>query len=199
MAEMIHVNVFTNCNGENTIDRTVDSFRERFGDYPMTVYVDPAPRTGDYPGYLNYIMGRYPDVVKTDSLVDGYRRSLMGDAEYLFQLEHDWLFKSNIKHSLEQIVDIMNRDGLVHLRFNKRSNNPGRWDKWLKSKGEYCLTPAISNNPHLIDRRLYVQKLMPYLVDRKGNKGIEEAVSNRGIHGAIYGGMGYLATLEHIG
>lgn len=206
----ISLHIFTNAThsapSTAVIERTWDSFTDVFGELPTTVWCDPNPNRGAADAYLSQLKGLFQDVQTSRSLSDGYCKAVMrSDAEYLFILEHDWLFvKSRIRHDLAAIIDAMKSAGLYHFRFNKRANNIGGWDTTLKpgraGNGiEYCLTPNLSNNPHLIHRetalsyiRSGVIKVLP------GSKGIEEKLAeNPYTYGAIYGGIGYEATIKH--
>lgn len=199
---LIHVNIFTNCCGRyDLIDRTLESFEATFGQYEYTVYVDSHPKTHEFSEYHDKLKSRFRHVVETGGLADGYIASVKkAQSAYLFQLEHDWLFAGPIKHSLEQLCDIMARDGLYHLRFNKRTNRAGKWDRFLEDHSEYCVTPCLSNNPHLIDVARYREVALPLLRRRAGNKGVESELSKPTVlRGAIYGPVGYPATVRHIG
>jgi len=153
--------------------------------------------------YFEELKKYFPAVYKTSSLSDGYVKSIKNsDAEYLFQLEGDWLFnKDKIRHSLEEIITAMASHELYHMRFNKRANIISGWDIGLKERiaGNviYCETSVLSNNPHIIHRKTYIKKCLPLIEIKPGSKGIEENLTHVGLTGGIYGGISYPATVKH--
>jgi len=119
-------------------------------------------------------------------------------------LEHDWQFQSaHINHSLDKILLAMQILGIYHFRFNKRTNKIGGWDKImdpLSFKGlDMCLTNILSNNPHVINRKKYLQFIEAGLVQIQPiSFGIEEVISKHPkTWGVIYGPPGHPATVEH--
>ena len=205
----IALNIFTNSTASSPstdiIRRTYDSFCDTFGyNYPVTVWCDIHPNIDKFPEYITRLKKIFPEVVTTNSLSDGYSKSVKyTDTEFLFQLEGDWIFnKDLIKHSLEEICNEMYRWNVYHMRFNKRSNIVHLWDTELKErvagKVIYCETPCLSNNPHIINVKKYREKCLPLLRVESGSKGIEENLSHKGLPGAIYGGLNYPATIHHI-
>lgn len=204
----ISLNIFTNSTlsapRTDIIERTYKSFIDTFGDnYPVTVYCDPHPNYKQGKYYLEALEKLFPVVHKTDSLSDGYIKAVRNtDAEFCVMLEHDWQFnKPLIKHSLEEICAEMSFRKLYHLRFNKRPNVVSGWDIGLKEiNGNdvvYCETSVLSNNPHIIDRKKYIEKCLPLIEVKPGSKGIEENLTHCGLTGAIYGGLNYPATVKH--
>ena len=170
------VNIFTHKIRKPTIGRCLQSFRDTFGEHEVKIWMDGENTTGLADGYIKAIQ---------DSTYD-----------YIFMLEHYWEFVHKPEHSLEEIVDLMREEGISHLRFNKRENQPVKYDSWLKDKGWYCETPFVSNNPHIIDRVQYLNHIK--WIKRKGkDKGIEEIISKH-INGAIYGGRGYTQVINHL-
>ena len=208
----IDLNIFTNCTSyapdTEIIERTYCSFRDIFGiDYETRIFIDPHPRANAYREYNQRILKRLPfaGCVKTLSLSDGYIKSIqMSNADYLFQLEHDWLFHGeHIKHTLEEICEVMRNNNLYHFRFNKRENKIAVWDRFLKQIDngniQYCITPNISNNPHIVDRREYQNNILRYIKNKQGSRGIEEELNLTGkFFSCIYGELGYPATVQHI-
>ena len=205
----ISLNLFTNSTlsapRTDIIERTYKSFIDTFGaDYPVTVYCDPHPNYKQGKYYLEALEKLFPVVIKTDSLSDGYIQAVNNtDAEFCVMLEHDWQFnKSLIKHSLEEICDVMTAFGIYHLRFNKRANIVHGWDIGLEECSfdsfKFCRTSCLSNNPHLINRALYAEKCLPLIEIKPGSKGIEENLTHVGLTGAIYGPKDYPATVHHI-
>jgi len=158
--------------------------------------------------YFEALQKIFPVVYKSDSLSDGYKKSVeQSDSDYIFMLEHDWEFnKSLIKHSLEEITAVMSTHSIYHLRFNKRQNIVSGWDIGLTEKYyplngkvfQWCETSCLSNNPHIIDVKTYREKCLPLLQIKPGSKGIEENLTHVGLTGAIYGPKGYEKTVNHI-
>jgi len=72
---------------------------------------------------------------------------------------------------------------------------------WLEEQGSrfaFCRTPCVSNNPHVIHCRRYLDTAMPYVRHSPGPRGIEEHLLNRGVAAAIYGRMGLAPTVRHL-
>lgn len=141
----------------------------------------------------------WKDGHNTTGFADGYIQAVQQcEDDHIFMLEHDWEFIREPEHSLSEITDMMKAGGIVHLRFNKRENKPKLYDKWIKGKGCYCQTPFVSNNPHIIDRKAYLQFIENGWIQRLGkDKGVEEIISKH-INGAIYGDLGYPAVVQHL-
>ncbi len=199
---MIRLNIFTHELPDYKIKRTYDSFIETFGKIPLTIYCDSPSDE-----YLEWLEKTFcTDVVLTKGLADGYIKSLESKEDYLFQLEHDWMFNNNINHSLKEIVGLMKDNGIYFFRFNKRQNIPQETGyqsatsfKEIKGKIPYCETDSMSNNPHIIDRKVYKGKFLPYLSRKTGGSfGIEENLKRRFISGT-YGPARYRPTIRHIG
>jgi hypothetical protein len=196
----MRVNIFTNAIPESVeyITRTIKSFNETFGDYPITIYADPRPNGNDE-------IKKHFDVVETESLSDGYIKSLDSQEDYLFQLEHDWVFlQENINHSIEQILELMKKEGIYFFRFNKNTNRDikSKWQSKAIQKGTdflYTETDNMSNNPHIIDRKMYIEKCLPIIRKEQGSFGLEEHLNKREFRSAVYGGLGHHPTIKHIG
>ena len=192
----ISLNMFTNCSivapDVATIERTYNSFCDTFGRIKPTIYLDPHPYIKQKNKYIENLKKIFDDIIIAGSLADAYMMSVENsETDYCFQLEHDWIFNDNIKHTLGQIVSVMQKDNLYHFRFNKRENVVRAWDKWLFEKEScnltYCLTPNLSNNPHIIDRLQYMG-IYELIENKPGSKGIEEILlKQEELNGAIYG------------
>jgi hypothetical protein len=118
-------------------------------------------------------------------------------------LEHDWVFvKQRITHTLEEICQAMDDNNLIHFRFNKRKNIEHSWDTSLiekKGKVPYCLSPNLSNNPHIINRQLYISVALDKIKLLKNSKGIEEVLlKEKDLYGAIYGSKHFDNTIIHL-
>jgi hypothetical protein len=208
--EKIELNLFTNCSiyspSIEIIKQTYLSFCETFDRnqvIPVRVFCDTHPFEDRINEYVTNLKKLFDEIHITTSLSDGYLQSIaMSKKNYLFQLEGDWVFNDNIDHSLSQILDVMEINGLYHFRFNKRQNIAAGWDKKLHeccSEGlNYCLTDTLSNNPHIIDRVRYESDIARMIKQRPGSKGIEEMLSHRGLTGAIYGCLHQAAAVTHI-
>ena len=205
----ITLHIFTNSTisapSTRVIRDTYSSFCDAFHVEAATVWMDPHPNTGAADRYLSNLQSHFQHVRTTSSMSDGYVKAILGSkSDYLFMLEHDWLFiKERITHSLDEIMDVMAAAGITHFRFNKRANTVAGWDRSLKechTNGmDYCLTPNLSNNPHIIHRETYVNHIKRGLIRvLPGSKGIEEVIgASTYTYGAIYGPMGYEATIRH--
>ena len=204
----IALNIFTNSTlsapRTDIIRRTYDSFCGTFGnEYPVTVYCDSHPNFKAFKYYFEALQKLFPVVCKTTSLSDGYIKSVNNtEADYLFQLEGDWIFnKQMIKHSIEDICRAMELSDIYHLRFNKRANIISGWDIGLNEISihgfTYCETSVLSNNPHIIQVKPYREKCLPLIEIKPGSKGIEENLTHCGLTGAIYGGLEYPQTVIH--
>ena len=210
---MIELSIFTNCipTAPNTdiIEKTYKSFTDTFGELKTTIYLDSHPypkKEIEYEKRLKKIFG-FP-IVKTISLSDGYIKSIKNSkSEYLFQLEHDWVFLSKyINHSLEDIIKIMKVKNLYHFRFSKHQNTLTpeliKWQTIMNEKScnglKYCETDNLSNNPHIIDREFYKNILLNKISLKNGSRGIEEALTKIGLIGCQYGGLNHPKTIQHL-
>lgn len=208
----ISLNIFTNCTkyapSIEIISQCYKSFCRIFGnDIEKKIFMDVNPNQEKAEEYFKKLRDyfRCSHFIHTQSLSDGYIASInSSDSDYLFQLEHDWLFIADkINHSLFEICEIMERYNLYHFRFNKRQNIPAQWDKTLKEVDtgnmRFCITPNLSNNPHIINVKKYKDEILQHIKIKPGSKGIEEEINNQGQYfGCIYGGMNYEATVKHI-
>lgn len=204
----IELHIFTNATisapSTEIIESTYHSFCNCFNlNLQPTVWYDPKPNVENSDKYLLNLKKIFPTINITTSLSDGYIQAVRNSkSDFLFMLEHDWKFLPSINHSLEEICELMAEDQLVHLRFNKRDNKPIRLDKRLEqvnSKIQYCLTPFLSNNPHIIQRKNYLERAFSYLKKETGSKGIEQRLKRvKSLKGAIYGPLNYIQTIEHL-
>jgi len=208
---MIELHIFTNTNytspKTNLILKTYFSFLEVFGNYSIgntIVWMDKHPNIDRAEEYFKNISEHFSDVRQTQSLSEGYVKAINETkADFLFILEHDWIFKKSlITNTLDEIVSTMCLDGIVHLRFNKFSNKVNSYDtSVIPKKGdkiEYCITNTSSNNPHLINVRLYREFALRHVKILAGSKGIEELLIYRGHKSAIYGPLNYPKTIIHL-
>lgn len=203
----IELHVFTNSTvsspSTKMIENTVRSFQTIFSvDLKPTVWCDSNPNIEQSESYLSNLKNIFSKVNRTSSLSEGYVKAIKeSNSEFLFMLEHDWEFLSTITHSLTDIIEVMNQEKIVHLRFNKRSNIAKKFDKELKEiqhkKMTYCSTNGVSNNPHIINRKKYLDEALQYITIREKSFGIEKELSNKGIYAAIYGCMNHPATILH--
>jgi hypothetical protein len=186
MATQIEVHFFTSPTRPRVLKRTIDSFRSTFGEMSFTIWNN----NGDADGLPHR---------KTESLSDGYIKAIeQSNADYLFMIEHDWTFVAeNIAHTLPQIAQLMQRDSVHHLRFNKRQNRLAVWDKWLNEKEWYCETPQCSNNPHIVNRSEALKWIANGWIERvPGSGGIEKPLSKH-VDGAIYGKLNHMPCIDH--
>lgn len=206
----IGLSIFTNCTASapNTdmIKRTYDSFCDCFqDDLPVKIWMDKNPNISQSKNYWENLLKIFPIVRVNNSLSENYVSSVRdSDADYLFQLEHDWHFnKAQIIHSLKEITEIMHDQGIYHFRFNKRSNKIAVWDTQMQEMDyhgfKYCVCNNLSNNPHIIDRKKYVKEIINDIEIVPGSKGIEEVLNRTGkYYTAIYGGLNHPATVTHL-
>jgi len=207
MNPSIELHIFTNSTGSapstDLIKNTYNSFLNCFKkELSVTIWCDPKPNVEQSEKYINNLKLEFPKVMITESLSDGYVKAVKGSStDYLFMLEHDWKFLPTINHSLDEILKIMLEDRLLHFRFNKRANVAKKMDKTLtevhKKNFSYCVTPGLSNNPHIIDRKLYIDNALQYVNIKSKALGIEKELSNSPLTGAIYGQLNYPNTIEH--
>jgi len=209
----IELHLFTNSTiyapATEIIENTYESFKNVFdpnGEISVYVWCDSRPYIETSRKYILNLMSVFGDnVTRVKSLSDGYIRAIKrSDADILFMLEHDWEFQSqNIDHTLEQIVDeFRHNEDMVHFRFNRRKNEVKGSDHWLEeTQGKhmtYCVTPSMSNNPHIIHRKRYRKRALPYLKVCKGSQGIEGPLSRvDGLNSALYGSLEHPRTVKH--
>jgi hypothetical protein len=204
----IELNIFTNSIPSapeiKMIEKTYNSFVDTFGLISDTrIWYDPKPKiekASEYRKNLEIFFSK--KVIDTFSLSDGYIKAIKtSDSDFMFMLEHDWFFEKNlITHSLEEIAEEMILNEITHFRFNKRKNEIKNQDRWIKEgkykKVPFCYTPYLSNNPHIIYRKLYLEKEFPKIKLEKGSKGIEHNLYRT--EGAIYGPLGFPNTITHL-
>ena len=209
----IKLNIFTNSTASapsmDIIEATYRSFLRAFCKRPEemrpTIYLDRHPNISANRKYAARLYKLFGDLVEVESMSDGYVRSIKySKDDYLFQLEHDWQFEEKfIRHSLAEILTVMQERGLYHFRFNKRENKVAVWDKVMTERVTpaltWCESNNLSNNPHIIDRKKYADDLMQYIQVIPGSKGIEEKLNAvGGLVSCVYGPLGYPATVTHL-
>jgi len=209
----IELSIFSNATKSapkiEIIKATYESFVKTFGQVSMKIYLDPHPNVRNHAEYRRNLVRQFKcEIIATESLSDGYIKSIReSDADYLFQLEHDWEFHSDlIKHSLNEIIEVMKEKGLYHFRFSKHENKivPElmKWQTKMEEKEcngmKYCETDNLSNNPHIIDRKYYLENLMERIGLLPGSRGIEGNLTKKELIGCQYGGQNYPATIRHL-
>lgn len=212
----IALNIFANCSEESPnieiIRQTYDSFVKIFGEIPLYIYVDREPYKDRYSQYLKNIKQEFSTsaplkkIIMTQGLAHGYVLSIkQSRADYLFQLEYDWQLH-DIKHSLDEIIQLMKERGAYHFRFNKRLDKPNfksdKWHSYMIEKThngmKFLVTDNLSNNPHIIDRKFYLNKLINNIDTTKGKSfGIEENLTRKGYKSYVYGGW-ECVTAKHL-
>jgi hypothetical protein len=207
---IIELNIFTNssANSPSTmhIENTYASYLKTFG-YGLknTVWCDVNPNTKSSDEYIINLKKTFNNINPTGSLIQGYHTAIKNsNSEFMFMLEHDWDFKSeNINHTLLQIMEGMRKDNILHLRFNKRTNQDAQgWDlNLVEIKGsvfDFCMTDCVSNNPHIINRQRWLDEASKYIDTRcNGAYGLEEFLTRSPIRGAIYGALGHPPSIHH--
>lgn len=206
----ISLHIFTNCCKQYPLDKllqTYESFCSTFGKITPTIWIDPHPKKDTFKKYVaDLTSAGFNNLHKCNSLSHGYIKAIQNStSDFCFMLEHDWIFLPVIKHSLSEIIEVMNNKGLYHFRFNKRSNKlHHRTDRTLRQFDyngiSYCITPFLSNNPHIINRKSYMQFIKSSLIQiRPKSHGIEEIISRHPkTQGAIYGVMGHPQAVQHL-
>ena len=208
----VDLNIFTNCtknfsNNASLITNTFNSFVDTFSldlINNIRVFVDPQPKDCNLNNYIEQIKKNIPydEIIITNGLADGYIKSInICESDYLFQLEHDWIFTKNIKHSLNDIMSLIVGIDSEHFRFNKRSNVVHGEDVLVERSYDgmkYCKTPIRSNNPHIINRKSYIDKWNAHINLNNilnGSNGIENNLKNTG--GFVYGPMHMSQSIIH--
>ena len=206
----VELNIFTNSTKSSPstkiIVRTYKSFCETFGVIEPAVYCDANPNVEKFHEYFDELKKIFPKVIQTVSLSDGYIKSIKDScSDFILQLEGDWEFDNNvIKHSLDEILEVMEADNIYHFRFNKRQNLVAGWDKYMRectagNGFKYCRTNNLSNNPHIIDRQFYLENMMQHIKMLPGPKGIEEQLNAVGKYeSCLYGGFGAFKSVDHL-
>lgn len=205
----IELNIFTNAIPSapkiDIIEKTYISFIETFGEISdVRIWYDPKPNVEKANEYRKNLKNFFnnKDVIDTISLSDGYIKAIKtSGSDFMFMLEHDWTFNNDlITHSLEEIAEEMMLSKITHFRFNKRKNEIGGQDKWIKEgnykKVPFCYTPFLSNNPHIIYRNLYIEKEFHKIKLEKDSRGIEHNLYRT--EGGIYGLLGFENTIIHL-
>jgi len=216
----VDLNIFTNCtkrysDSGNLIGNTVKSLLNIFGDHHINfirVFIDPQPCPEKLDSYIEYIskeawLPQYGSLIDelfvTNGLADGYIKSTqVCDTDYIFQVEHDWIFLDTIKHDLGFLINCMKEQSMHHLRFNKRANIHKPWDRLtpISVLGcDFCKTSIRSNNPHIIDRQSYLNKWNSY-IDLSNTPNRADGIENKmvGLDGYIYGGFQYPQQIQHV-
>jgi hypothetical protein len=168
----------------------------------LRIFIDSNPNKTDLDSYIKELKKMTDNVYVTESLADGYKQSVeLSQADYCFQLEFDWIFNDNIKHTMFEIINMLSNKNINHFRFNKRSNIIYGWDKEMiehKADINYCETNNVSNNPHIINRVKYLDIIKEFDYNVKGSKGIEEVLNKKGYRSYVYGGLNHHSTIKHI-
>ena len=210
----IDLNIFSNCttnfsDSAELINQTYKSFVNCFSlDFigEVRVFVDPHPKYSALEKYVNEIHKVIPNqgIHVTDGLTDGFIKSTeICNSDYIFQLEHDWLFTKEVNHSLGNIINFMQGVDAEHFRFNKRPNIIAGADATLVEINhngfKACKTNIRSNNPHIINRKSYIDKCNHILTrnDPRGRQfGVEDNLDDAG-GGYIYGPLNHPAQIIH--
>lgn len=208
MNNLIELHIFTNSTksapSTKLIENTFASFCKTFKNkLTSTIWCDIHPNVDRSTEYVTNLRKIFGTVNETISLSDGYTRAVKeSSSKFLFMLEHDWIFNNNILHDLNTILDVMLEDDLLHLRFNKRINVGKKFDRGImevnNQKMSYCITPGVSNNPHIIQREKYKKLALPLINVREKSFGIEKELSSSELTGAIYGPINYPNTITHV-
>lgn len=209
--------VFSNCTNtcleEPTIYDTVYSLgvalKDAYQINSVRVFVDPNPNPDKYDEYVKKLKDYGFYVVKTKSLADGWVKAMdaaeFEGAEFLFMVEHDWLFDpDNINHTLADITFRMKKDDLSVMLFNKHKNdealNGTKWQSYFKPvpKRFYCLTDRFSNNPHILNIQKFRDKFFNMVDwDVPGAGQIEQALQ-KNVEIAVYGNYGNGPAIKHL-
>lgn len=204
----LELHIFTNStiNAPSTfhIEETHNSFKNKFKvDLNPFIWCDINPNLEKSNDYVQNLKKIYDNVKLTNSLSDGYTQAIKNsNSKFMFMLEHDWIFTENLKHNIDIILEEMEINNIIHLRFNKFPNGGYFRDKQIEEiKGKYfnfCKTKFISNNPHIINKTLYLNTIYSYITLQKGSYGIEQSVSYKNYFGHIYGTLNLKPTIQHL-
>jgi len=208
----IELHIFTNSTyyitTKQTIFETFKSFVETFGYIRPTIWLDPNPNND--PAVVNYYINSIKSNIDCDlkfsqSLSDGYITAIEScKTPFMFMLEHDWIFKNNILHSLEQICNNIINTNISHLKFNRITNNESHvytsYNCYAEIKVndmEVCLTRSASNNPHILYLPNYSKLCLPKIKREHGSYGIEQRLDGTNLGFAVYGGLNHPSTIIH--
>lgn len=207
----IELNVFTNSTDcieyHQPIFETIKSFKETFGDIKMNIWFDKSPNQNGARNYLKTLTKQF-NVKLSNSLSDGYIKAINeSQSDFIFMLEHDWIFnKEYITHKLDDICKIMDEDNIHHLKFSPKDNDliVDKTNHWLypieyiHGDMPYHLVQSASNNPHVINKRLYLKDLINRVKVDSGSLGIEHNLTHvTDAKFAVYGGPELKATINH--
>jgi hypothetical protein len=208
----LELHIFTNSTVRaandliEVIKKTHSSFQEVFETSLKTsVWCDPNPNIEASDNYIAELKKIFTDVRITKSLADGYTQAVTtSDADYMFMLEHDWKILPTISTPLETIVSEMEDNNLWYLIFHKFNN----FDKFPPNKKleekhgnkmSFCVTNRVSNNPHIICRKKYLEKALVYIdTDAAGSNGLEVELTKSPLTAAFYGALSQVATVKHL-
>lgn len=208
---MITLCLFTNCHKgclvEPTIFRTIRSFTETFGEpEKIEIYCDPNPNFRYYQKYSKMIeekTGIKP--IKTTGLDNGWITAINNaTTPYLFMLEADWRFYPEyIKHTINDITDMMSENKLWFLLFNKHKNdtalNGTKWQTYFKATDkDYCLSDRFSNNPNILEVKYFKKHIVKRVNWNIGGAGRIEQVLQKKVDIAVYGKYDNQPTIRHL-
>lgn len=215
----INLNVFSNVAspdaGDCLVPEAIRSYFECFAgergaaETITRVFCDPKPHRANFPAWKQAILdgtrGIPVEIVETEGLIDSFARSLeISECDYAVQLEHDFVFiRSRIPHGLPDIVGEMAEGGFNFVRFNKRKNLRQGYDMFLDempgTEVPMCRVNGRSNNPQVIDVAFYRREVLPILRGPDGMSiGLEGGLCRLFGGGQVYGGLGWLKTVQHL-
>jgi hypothetical protein len=212
MTESVELHIFTNSTIRassdliDVIKKTYTSFQEVFKvNLKPIVWCDPNPNIEASANYINELKKIFPDVRVSKSLIDGYLQAVTSsNSDYLFMLEHDWRILPTITIPLDVIISEMKENELWYLIFHKFNN----FDKFHPNKRleerhgrrmSFCLTNRVSNNPHIIYRKKYLEQALTYInVNALGSNGLEAELTKSPLTAAFYGSLSQAATVKHL-
>jgi len=144
----IEINIFCDEKPLSKIEEEFTLFNgDRYNDYkiPGDEYIKKLKE-------IDYF--KDAKIIKTKSLCDGYIKAVnMCKTNYLFFLEHDWLFLDNINHTINDLVKFLDNNKEINsILFNKIRNSPLNWQTItpLRKEIPICLTNRQSNNPNIL-------------------------------------------------
>ena len=202
--DIVRLNLFTNCKPKafDLLKRAYESFLDTFEKIPLTIYCDPKPDIEHFQEYKQNIKNYFKtDLIETTTLSDGYIKSLEAKEDYLFQLQHDFVFQ-NINHSLKEILSVMDKTNNLYLGFNSHQNKIMEYYySFMREKEynglKYIEMDNISDRPHIINRKLYKEKCLPKIKLTGRLEEIEVSLTKNEITGIQYGGIDYPPTIIH--
>jgi len=209
----LDLNVFTNfcapAVAEIPLFQEVPRLLSTFGRAPfdrIRIFCDPGPLQLPVQDFLAQCRATPAlagaEVFTAHGLADGYVQSIQrSDADFVFQLEHDWqLVPELLHHSFTEICARMRAHKLPWLVFNRYLNEGGSPPHVLLDFPGFpvCRSTYFTNCPHILDRKHAAEHLVPFIdLTEIGSRGIERELTCKYGQGWIYGPLTYPPVSIH--